>query len=96
VRNGCVIIKDERNFPRCYVKDPYGLTCNLTIWDPRAAKSRMQNMHSSARLSSPVSGSKHRNSAGERFTTLCLLFSRARLVPSSPVLSGCEVAAYPA
>lgn len=31
VRNGCVIIKDEPNFPRCYVKDPYGLTYNLTI-----------------------------------------------------------------
>jgi hypothetical protein len=31
VRNGCVIIKDEPNFPRCYVKDPYGLNYNLTI-----------------------------------------------------------------
>jgi hypothetical protein len=96
VRNGCVIIKDDPNSPRCYVKDPYGLTYNLTIWDPRAAKSRMQNMHSSARLSSTVSGSKNRNCAGERFTTLCLLFSRARLVPSSPVLSACDIAAYPA
>jgi hypothetical protein len=26
VRNGGVIIKDEPNSPRCYVKDPYGLT----------------------------------------------------------------------
>jgi hypothetical protein len=31
VRIGGVVIKDEPNFPRCYVKDPYGLTYNLTI-----------------------------------------------------------------
>lgn len=31
VRNGCVIIKDEPDFPRCYIKDPYGLTYNLSI-----------------------------------------------------------------
>ena len=30
VRNGCVIVKDEPEFPRCYVKDPYGLIYNLT------------------------------------------------------------------
>jgi predicted enzyme related to lactoylglutathione lyase len=30
VRNGCQIIKDEPEFPRCYVKDPYGLIYNLT------------------------------------------------------------------
>jgi predicted enzyme related to lactoylglutathione lyase len=24
VRNGCEIVKDEPDFPRCYVKDPYG------------------------------------------------------------------------
>jgi predicted enzyme related to lactoylglutathione lyase len=29
-RNGCQIIKDEPEFPRCYVKDPYGLIYNLT------------------------------------------------------------------
>jgi catechol 2,3-dioxygenase-like lactoylglutathione lyase family enzyme len=27
---GCQIIKDEPDFPRCYVKDPYGLIYNLT------------------------------------------------------------------
>ena len=27
---GCQIIKDEPNFPRCYVKDPNGLIYNLT------------------------------------------------------------------
>ena len=30
VRNGCVVVKDEPDFPRCYVKDPYGLIYNLT------------------------------------------------------------------
>lgn len=27
---GCEVIKDEPYFPRCYVKDPFGLTYNLT------------------------------------------------------------------
>ncbi|MGC2658875.1 MAG: VOC family protein [Bryobacteraceae bacterium] len=30
VNNGCTIIKDEPDFPRCYVKDPFGLIYNLT------------------------------------------------------------------
>jgi hypothetical protein len=30
VKNGCAIVKDEPDFPRCYVKDPFGLTYNLT------------------------------------------------------------------
>ena len=30
VENGCQIVKDEPDFPRCYVKDPYGLIYNLT------------------------------------------------------------------
>ena len=30
VRKGCEIVKDEPEFPRCYVKDPYGLIYNLT------------------------------------------------------------------
>ena len=30
VKNRCEIIKDEPNFPRCYVKDPFGLIYNLT------------------------------------------------------------------
>ncbi|MGA2039003.1 MAG: VOC family protein [Bryobacteraceae bacterium] len=30
VKNGCEIVKDEPDFPRCYVKDPYGLIYNLT------------------------------------------------------------------
>ncbi len=29
VSNGCQVIKDEPDFPRCYVKDPYGLIYNL-------------------------------------------------------------------
>ena len=29
-KNGCRIVKDEPEFPRCYVKDPYGLIYNLT------------------------------------------------------------------
>jgi predicted enzyme related to lactoylglutathione lyase len=27
---GCTIVKDEPDFPRCYVKDPNGLIYNLT------------------------------------------------------------------
>jgi predicted enzyme related to lactoylglutathione lyase len=30
VKNGCEIVKDEPQFPRCYVKDPFGLIYNLT------------------------------------------------------------------
>jgi predicted enzyme related to lactoylglutathione lyase len=29
-KQGCKIIKDEPEFPRCYIKDPYGLIYNLT------------------------------------------------------------------
>lgn len=29
-KNGCKIVKDEPDFPRCYVKDPFGLIYNLT------------------------------------------------------------------
>lgn len=30
VKNGCRIVKDEPDFPRCYVQDPFGLIYNLT------------------------------------------------------------------
>jgi len=30
LKNGCIVIKDEPEFPRCYVRDPFGLTYNLT------------------------------------------------------------------
>jgi hypothetical protein len=30
LKYGCEIIKDEPDFPRCYVKDPFGLIYNLT------------------------------------------------------------------
>jgi hypothetical protein len=30
VKNGCEIVKDEPDFPRCYVKDPFGLIYNIT------------------------------------------------------------------
>jgi len=30
VKNGCEIVKDEPDFPRCYVKGPFGLIYNLT------------------------------------------------------------------
>lgn len=30
VAKGCKIVKDEPEFPRCYVQDPYGLIYNLT------------------------------------------------------------------
>jgi catechol 2,3-dioxygenase-like lactoylglutathione lyase family enzyme len=29
VKNGCQIVKDEPDFPRCYVRDPFGLIYNL-------------------------------------------------------------------
>jgi hypothetical protein len=29
VKSGCEIVKDEPDFPRCYIKDPYGLIYNL-------------------------------------------------------------------
>ena len=34
LRNGCEVVKDEPHFPRCYVRDPFGLTYNL-IGPPR-------------------------------------------------------------
>jgi predicted enzyme related to lactoylglutathione lyase len=30
VKNGCTVVKDEPEFPRCYVRDPLGLIYNLT------------------------------------------------------------------
>lgn len=30
VENGCEVVKDEPAFPRCYLKDPFGLIYNLT------------------------------------------------------------------
>ncbi len=30
VANGCKIVKDEPEFPRCYVRDPFGLIYNLS------------------------------------------------------------------
>jgi catechol 2,3-dioxygenase-like lactoylglutathione lyase family enzyme len=30
VKNGCEIVKDEPDFPRVYIKDPFGLIYNLT------------------------------------------------------------------
>jgi predicted enzyme related to lactoylglutathione lyase len=29
-KKGCQVVKDEPDFPRCYVKDPNGLIYNLT------------------------------------------------------------------
>ncbi len=31
VKQGCTVVKDEPDFPRCYVKDPFGLIYNLTV-----------------------------------------------------------------
>jgi beta-lactam-binding protein with PASTA domain len=30
LKQGCKIVEDEPEFPRCYIKDPYGLIYNLT------------------------------------------------------------------
>ena len=35
INQGCEIIKDEPDFPRCYIKDPFGLIYNLTTAFPR-------------------------------------------------------------
>ncbi len=35
VQSGCEIVKDEPGFPRCYVKDPFGLIYNLRLREPR-------------------------------------------------------------
>ena len=29
-KKGCHIVKDEPDFPRCYIRDPHGLIYNLT------------------------------------------------------------------
>ena len=29
MENGCAVVKDEPDFPRCYVQDPFGLIYNL-------------------------------------------------------------------
>ena len=29
LKQGCKVVKDEPEFPRCYIKDPYGLVYNL-------------------------------------------------------------------
>jgi predicted enzyme related to lactoylglutathione lyase len=30
IEEGCEVIKDEPEFPRCYLRDPFGLIYNLT------------------------------------------------------------------
>ena len=30
LEQGCEVVKDEPEFPRCYMKDPFGLIYNLT------------------------------------------------------------------
>jgi len=30
VAQGCAVVKDEPEFPRCYVRDPFGLIYNLS------------------------------------------------------------------
>jgi predicted enzyme related to lactoylglutathione lyase len=30
VKNGCEVVKDEPEFLRCYIRDPFGLIYNLT------------------------------------------------------------------
>ena len=29
-KKDCAVVKDEPDFPRCYIRDPYGLIYNLT------------------------------------------------------------------
>ena len=29
MKSGCVVVKDEPDFPRCYIRDPHGLIYNL-------------------------------------------------------------------
>jgi len=30
VKSGCEVVKNEPEFPRCYIRDPFGLIYNLT------------------------------------------------------------------
>ena len=30
-KSGCQIVKDEPDFPRCYIQDPFGLIYNITV-----------------------------------------------------------------
>jgi catechol 2,3-dioxygenase-like lactoylglutathione lyase family enzyme len=30
LKNGCEVVKDEPDFPRCYVRDPFGLIYNIS------------------------------------------------------------------
>lgn len=39
VKQGCTIVKDEPNFPRCYVQDPFGLIYNLATGNIAVAHS---------------------------------------------------------
>ena len=39
VKNGCLIVKDEPDFPRCYVQDPFGLIYNLTLAENPTSRS---------------------------------------------------------
>jgi hypothetical protein len=34
VKSGCEIVKDEPDFPRCYIKDPFSLIYNLRLREP--------------------------------------------------------------
>jgi predicted enzyme related to lactoylglutathione lyase len=43
LKKGCQIVKDEPDFPRCYVKDPFGLIYNLTRQAVRFRPNATQN-----------------------------------------------------
>ncbi len=49
LKSGCEIIKDEPDFPRCYVKDPFGLVYNL-------AGRRLVSKRAERLASKPVAG----------------------------------------
>jgi hypothetical protein len=38
LKHGCEIVKDEPDFPRCYIKDPFGLIYNLRLRSPGKSK----------------------------------------------------------
>jgi hypothetical protein len=46
VKNGCEIVKDEPDFPRCCVNDAFGLTYNLTAEDGSPQERRTPTSHS--------------------------------------------------
>jgi hypothetical protein len=60
VKNGCEIIKDEPDFPRCYVKDPFGLIYKLDPLAPLTSKASIGRETGLGEITPPLSLSVYR------------------------------------